>query len=44
LLSRRYYEPSERGYEIRIREYLERARAMRSASARRDRNSESEDK
>lgn len=26
LLERRYYEPSERGYEARIREYVERAR------------------
>jgi putative ATPase len=33
LLSRRYYEPSERGYEIRIREYLERARRSRPGSA-----------
>ena len=33
LLERRYYKPSERGYEIRIREYLERARQVRSATA-----------
>jgi putative ATPase len=30
LLARHYYEPSERGYEIRIREYLERARLAKS--------------
>ena len=33
LLVRRYYEPSDRGYEIRIREYIEKARAQRSGSA-----------
>ena len=33
LLSRRYYEPSDRGYEIRIREYIHNARALRSDSA-----------
>ena len=33
LLARRYYEPSERGYEIRIREYIEKARALRSDPA-----------
>ena len=33
LLARRYYEPSDRGYEIRIREYIEKARAQRSGSA-----------
>jgi putative ATPase len=29
LSGRTYYEPAERGYEIRIREYLARARAQR---------------
>ncbi len=33
LLQRRYYQPSERGYEIRIRENLERARQVRSRIA-----------
>ncbi len=33
LVGRRYYEPSERGYEARIREFLERARGLRSQSA-----------
>jgi putative ATPase len=33
LLERRYYQPSERGYEIRIREYLQRARQVRSRTA-----------
>ncbi len=33
LLSRQYYAPSERGYEIRIREYLQRARRSRSTSS-----------
>ena len=33
LLSRSYYEPSDRGYEIRIREYIQKARALRSDSA-----------
>jgi putative ATPase len=31
-----YYEPTERGYEIRIREYLARARQARSAAPRAD--------
>jgi putative ATPase len=30
-----YYEPSERGYEIRIREFLARARAARNPASRR---------
>jgi putative ATPase len=30
-----YYQPSERGYEIRIREFLARAREKRSPSPRR---------
>src|SRR5208282_1105400 len=29
IAARRYYQPSDRGYEIRIREYLERARQAR---------------
>jgi putative ATPase len=32
LAAHRYYEPSDRGYEARIREYLDRVRAMRAAS------------
>jgi putative ATPase len=32
LAGRRYYEASDRGYEARIREYLDRVRAMRAAS------------
>jgi putative ATPase len=32
LQARRYYQPSDRGYEIRIREYLERARQARSGA------------
>ena len=31
-----YYEPTERGYEIRIREYLARARQVRAAAPRAD--------
>jgi putative ATPase len=34
LLGRRYYEPSERGYESRIREFLERYRQARRATGR----------
>jgi len=30
-----YYEPSERGYEIRIREFLARAREARNTASRR---------
>jgi replication-associated recombination protein RarA len=30
-----YYEPSERGYEIRIREFLARAREKRKSAPRR---------
>ena len=33
--ARRYYEPSGRGYEIRIREYIERARQARSGASSR---------
>ena len=33
---RRYYEPSERGYETRLREYLERARLARKGSEGRE--------
>jgi putative ATPase len=33
---RRYYEPSERGYETRLREYLERARLARKGAGRRE--------
>ncbi len=32
LLSRRYYRPSERGYEARIRQWVETARQVRSPS------------
>jgi putative ATPase len=32
LRARRYYQPSDRGYEIRLREYLERARQARSGA------------
>jgi len=38
---RTYYEPSDRGYELRIKEYLARARELRKsgrATARRDAN------
>jgi putative ATPase len=31
---REYYQPTERGYEVRIREYLERARAARKRTLR----------
>jgi len=33
--ARRYYQPSDRGYEIRIREYIERARQARSGASSR---------
>jgi putative ATPase len=36
LADARYYEPAERGYEARIREYLERARAARKAPKSRE--------
>jgi putative ATPase len=32
LLSRRYYQPSERGYEVRIRQWVEAARQVRARS------------
>jgi putative ATPase len=35
LVEKIYYEPSERGYEIRIREFLARAREARSTASRR---------
>jgi putative ATPase len=35
LREKMYYEPSERGYEIRIREFLARARAARNPASRR---------
>jgi putative ATPase len=33
LIARHYYEPAERGYESRIREYLDKARSLRSDAA-----------
>jgi putative ATPase len=35
LQARRYYQPSDRGYEIRLREYLERARQARAGASSR---------